>query len=123
MESILAGLRRKEITVLKERAEAPPGCLAGRLTVAQRNCERIRRIRGLRQFLEREQRAHHLLNLRLIRVAIASDGGLHFARRITMYGQSSLGCGEENHAAHFREAQSRFYIERGEDGFKRNRIG
>ncbi len=50
------------------------------------------------------------------------NAGLDLARRITVRGNLCLRCGQQYHAAHFREAQRRFHVQSGENGFDRNRI-
>ena len=92
------------------------------MRVAQRDCQRVGGIFGLRIFAQAQRRSHHLLHLLFRRCAITRDAGLHLARRITVRRNRSLRRRQQHHAAHFSQPQSRSHIQRRKNRFHRHRI-
>jgi len=88
-----------------------------RLKVTERDGESVGCVGWFGRFVHGEKRADHLLHLAFISVTVSGDGSLNFAWRVTENFNVVLRGGEKDHAAHFRETQSRSYVESGEDGF------
>jgi len=88
-----------------------------RLKVTERDGESVGCVGWFGRFVHGEKRADHLLHLAFIGVTVSGDGSLNFAWRVTENFNVVLRGGEKDHAAHFRETQSGFYVESGEDGF------
>jgi len=85
--------------------------------VTERDGESVGCVGWFGRFVHGEKRADHLLHLAFIGVTVSGDGSLDFAWRVTENFNVVLRGGEKDNTAHFREAQSRFYVESGEDGF------
>ena len=91
--------------------------------MTESDSEGVRGIGGLRQFLQSELRANHLLHLAFVGMTVASDARLDLARRITAYGKPSLFRGEQDDAAYFSEAQRSAHIQGGKYGFDGHNLG
>ena len=88
-----------------------------RLKMTERDGESVGCVGWFGRFVHGEKRADHLLHLAFIGVTVAGDGSLNFARGVTEDFDVVLrGC-EKDDTTDFRETQSRFYVESGEDGF------
>jgi hypothetical protein len=68
--------------------------------MAERHGQGVGGIGGLWPRAQAELSAHHLLHLLFGRATIAGHAGFDFARRIAVRGDASLGCGEQDDAAH-----------------------
>jgi len=91
--------------------------------VADRNGERVGGVGGLRNFIEPEQARDHLLDLVLLGLAVADDGGLDGQRRVLGDFEAGGGGGEHGDAADLSELQGGLHVERVEDVFDGDPVG
>ena len=73
--------------------------------VADRDRQRVGRVVGPRQRLEREQRLHHPPDLVLVRAAGAADRALDLLRRVGAARDAALAGGEHDDAARLADGE------------------
>ncbi len=93
------------------------------MNVANRDSQRIRSVERLRQRVQLEQSADHLLDLRLFRAAVACHSAFHFQRRIFENRQVRFSGREDRDAADVPQFQRALNIGCIEQTFESRRFG
>src|SRR6266404_6255913 len=109
--------RKREITSTRQLQERR------RERVADRDCERIGSVVRCRQLLQRENRLHHALDLRLLRASVAAHRLLHARGRVLRARNARDGGRDENGAARLSDGERGAGVDADERLLERDRIG
>jgi len=107
--------------ILRTRGDAEALSALGHLNMAQGYGQGVCRIRRFWRLCHSQQSTNHLLYLLFSGMPVSGNDRLHLTRRVTEGWNAALRRSKQNDAANLSEPQSRFYIERGKDGFERHR--